>query len=109
MIELVRDPRWAGSGSPATELLLARIIADDRGATNPSCTDRGGTSAAVGWWFLVGVWLRPHNWWVVGALGVLSGGVLLSHTLACAVPSALGGLTSGFGMGPGVSLSLWPP
>ena len=58
------------------------------------------------WW---GVWLCPHNWWVVGALGVLSGGVLLSHTLACAVPSALGGLTSGFGMGPGVSLSPWPP
>ena len=54
--------------------------------------------------------MRPHSpGWVVGALGVLSGGVLLSHTLACAVPSALGGLTSGFGMGPGVSLSLWPP
>ena len=34
----------------------------------------------------------------------LFGGVLLSHTLACAVPSALKGLTSGFGMGPGVSL-----
>ena len=32
------------------------------------------------------------------------GGVLLSHTLPCAVPSALNGLTSGFGMGPGVSL-----
>ena len=35
-----------------------------------------------------------------------SGGDLLSHTLAGAVPSALGGLASGFGMGPGVSLSL---
>ena len=34
---------------------------------------------------------------------VLSGGVLLSHTLASAVPSALEGLASGFGMGPGVS------
>ena len=34
------------------------------------------------------------------------GGVLLSHTLAGAVPSALSGLASGFGMGPGVSLSL---
>ena len=31
------------------------------------------------------------------------GGVLLSHTLASAVPSALVGLASGFGMGPGVS------
>ena len=30
------------------------------------------------------------------------GGVLLSHTLAGAVPSALEGLASGFGMGPGV-------
>ena len=39
----------------------------------------------------------------------LSGGVLLSHNLPVAVPSALKGLTSGFGMGPGVSLSLWPP
>lgn len=35
------------------------------------------------------------------------GGVLLSHTLAGAVPSALSGLASGFGMElPGVSLSL---
>ena len=33
---------------------------------------------------------------------VESGGVLLSHTLASAVPSALEGLASGFGMGPGV-------
>ena len=39
----------------------------------------------------------------------MSGGVLLSHNLSVAVPSALKGLTSGFGMGPGVSLSLWPP
>jgi hypothetical protein len=37
------------------------------------------------------------------------GGVLLSHTLSSAVPSAQTGLASGFGMGPGVSLSLWPP
>jgi hypothetical protein len=33
----------------------------------------------------------------------MSGGVLLSHTVPGAVPSALEGLTSGFGMGPGVS------
>ena len=38
-----------------------------------------------------------------------SGGVLVSHKVPLAVPSALRGLTSGFGMGPGVSLSLWPP
>lgn len=35
----------------------------------------------------------------------LSGGVLLSHPVSRAVPSALRGLASGFGMGPGVSLS----
>ena len=34
------------------------------------------------------------------------GGDLLSHTLSSAVPSALAGLASGFGMGPGVSLQL---
>src|SRR5437868_12491741 len=38
-----------------------------------------------------------------------SGGVLLSHTVSHAVPSALKGLTSGFGMEPGVSLSPKPP
>jgi len=36
----------------------------------------------------------------------LSGGVLLSHTLSGAVPSALWVLASGFGMGPGVSPTL---
>ena len=39
----------------------------------------------------------------------MCGGVLVSHRVPPAVPSALGGLTSGFGMGPGVSLSPWPP
>ncbi len=34
------------------------------------------------------------------------GGFLLSHNLPVAVPSALAGLASGFGMGPGVSLLL---
>jgi hypothetical protein len=34
------------------------------------------------------------------------GSVLLSHTVSRAVPSALKGLTSGFGMEPGVSPSL---
>ena len=36
----------------------------------------------------------------------MSGGVLLSHPVTRAVPSALKGLASGFGMGPGVSPSL---
>ena len=38
-----------------------------------------------------------------------SGGVLLSHTEIRAVPSALRGLTTEFGMGSGMTLSLWPP
>ena len=37
------------------------------------------------------------------------GGVLLSHTAAHAVPSALKSLTSVFGMGTGVTSSLLPP
>src|SRR5215211_2344408 len=37
------------------------------------------------------------------------GGDLLSHPASRAVPSALEGLTSGFGMGPGVSPPPWPP
>jgi hypothetical protein len=36
----------------------------------------------------------------------MSGGVLLSHEVPLAVPLALTGLASGFGMEPGVSLSL---
>ena len=45
----------------------------------------------------------PPSRWVV------FGGDLLSHPVARAVPSALTGLASGFGMEPGVSPSLWPP
>ena len=44
-----------------------------------------------------------------GHLTKKSGGVLLSHKVPLAVPSAQRVLASGFGMGPGVSLSLWPP
>ena len=39
----------------------------------------------------------------------MSGSVLVSHRFPPAVQSALKGLTSGFGMEPGVSLSPWPP
>jgi hypothetical protein len=39
----------------------------------------------------------------------MSGGVLLSHEVPLAVPSAQKGLASGFGMEPGVSPSPWPP
>jgi hypothetical protein len=41
----------------------------------------------------------------VGLEVCMSGDVLVSHTVPRAVPSALKGLTSGFGMGPGVSLT----
>ena len=44
-----------------------------------------------------------------GPLLFVVGGVLLSHTLPGAVPSAFVGLASGFGMGPGVSQLLSPP
>src|SRR5437660_341064 len=44
----------------------------------------------------------PHNG-VALDLSKMPGGVLLSHTLPGAVPSALEGLASGFGMRPGVS------
>ena len=42
----------------------------------------------------------PENRW--GSFTLNVGGDLLSHTLTSAVPSALEGLASGFGMGPGV-------
>jgi hypothetical protein len=43
------------------------------------------------------------------ALGIDPGGVLLSHTVTRAVPSALEGLTTEFGMGSGVALPPLPP
>ena len=45
----------------------------------------------------------------VAPIGKVSGDVLLSHPVTRAVPSAQKGLASGFGMGPGVSPSPWPP
>ncbi len=51
---------------------------------------------------------KAQPWWL-GFVGCGVGGVLLSHTLPCAVPLALVGLASGFGMGPGVSPPLLPP
>ena len=56
------------------------------------------------------LWVWPAWGWAPGggagparAGGVCSGGVLLFRSLVGAVPLALGGLASGFGMGPGVS------
>ena len=42
-------------------------------------------------------------------LELIPGSDLLSHPPARAVPSAVAGLTSVFGMGTGVTLLLWPP
>src|SRR5262245_26766832 len=50
----------------------------------------------------------PHGF-SCGARRAKSGGVLLSQGVNPQVPSALTGLTSVFGMGTGVTLSLWPP
>jgi hypothetical protein len=52
---------------------------------------------------------KAGPWWGRLSLECMCGGVLLSREASLAVPSALRGLTSGFGMGPGVSPSLWPP
>ena len=62
----------------------------------------GGSAPAT--WVLRGP--AHYCWPLVRALLVCgcSGGVLLSRSLVGAVPLALGGLASGFGMGPGVSL-----
>ena len=43
------------------------------------------------------------------ACELIPGSDLLSHPPARAVPSAVAGLTSVFGMGTGVTLLLWPP
>ena len=48
---------------------------------------------------------NPHRRFV----NFSSGDDLLSHDLNTAVSSAMKGLTSGFGMEPGVPPSLWPP
>jgi hypothetical protein len=53
--------------------------------------------------FLTG--FRPRS----RGVNINLGNVLLSHTVTHAVPSALKGLTSVFGMGTGVAPSLWSP
>ena len=49
--------------------------------------------------------IRMLEW----AFKIKFGGDLLSHTVTHAVPSALEGLTSVFGMGTGVTPPVWPP
>ncbi len=85
--------RWAAGGRPgrAARAVPAAVRAAVRAALHraPAPGMREGHPARLD-----------------GPLERLSGGVLLSHTVPRAVPSALKGLASGFGMGPGVSLTL---
>jgi hypothetical protein len=100
----VRPARAAGAG--------------DRSGRGPA----GGPATATRMWVLGPIvahrihpfgsaGLQKHRWgppkWSPSRK--MSGGVLLSHAVPRAVPSAQKGLASGFGMGPGVSLSPWPP
>ena len=66
-----------------------------------------------GWAGVLVVGMVRAPWVVFHPRGPLAsvgcGGVLLSHILSGAVPSPCQVLTSGFGMGPGVSPGPWPP
>src|SRR5690606_17775858 len=70
-----------------------------------------GVGGLVGGVFPFGNRVVAHqegSWWAT-IVGWGVGGVLLSHTPPGAVPSALGSLASGFGMGPGGPSPLSPP
>ena len=76
--------RWGRVNGPTIRIQAYRVPA-------------GGWSGAAAPLLLVRGWRGR-------LVGVCSGGVLLFRSLVGAVPLALGGLASGFGMGPGVSL-----
>jgi len=92
-------------------MLRRRKTRDHQARNSPrrdpvSCQQASGEHLQVGLTLCVWMWrcLRAgHMLW--SALRWMSGDVLVSHTISRAVPSALKGLTSGFGMEPGVSLS----
>lgn len=75
--------RWGRVNGPTIRIQAYRVPA-------------GGWSSAAAPLLLVRGWRGR-------LVGVCSGGVLLFRSLVGAVPLALGGLASGFGMGPGVS------
>ena len=91
----------------------SRARREGSGASPLSCVVLWGCACCCFWCgrrrclVFGGVRRPPQGVW--GPSEGVCGGVLLSRTLAGAVPSALVGLASGFGMGPGVSLPLWPP
>ena len=80
-----------GSAAGGMRVIVIRAPASQGGVERPMNRNQTGPEPLVA---------VPGQWMFV------LGGVLLSRTLAGAVPSALSGLASGFGMGPGVSLSL---
>ena len=87
------SPNARADGQSFTELHARRLLAwgDGHADTCKSCGHAKSREARN---------LKQ----VPGLTGhVERGGVLLSHQVPLAVPSALAGLASGFGMGPGVS------
>ncbi len=67
---------------------------------------RSGSTRYVAYVWLIGNKKAPI---FIGAFNLIPGNDLLSHKVAQVVPSALKGLTAEFGMGSGVSPSLWSP
>src|SRR5690625_2734565 len=106
-------PRRRTTGATLRTALAARHSSSSlchQTLCHPSAAMRWGTTSLVH--SRCRIWLGPctHVRPVApmnGATGLtdgcVSGGVLLSHPVSGAVPSALKGLASGFGMGPGVS------
>ncbi len=111
------SPRSAPPSLPTRSSPCARTATHRETTGTPECPE-STTRTPLTWSSTpsgpstCGSQFRPRDagkatpWWGGLFCGGLSGGVLLSHTVSRAVPSALRGLASGFGMGPGVSPSL---
>ena len=88
---------WPGDGDAREPRVESRPRVGD--TSRPAGRQNGKTC----WWLLP---TPHHSEGTTTTNTTKSGGVLLSHPVPGAVPSALAGLASGFGMGPGVSLPL---
>src|SRR5690606_5099342 len=104
---------------PGTKTWTPRWTRTSTGGNSRPVLIRGETTnTALPWCWCFGGWCFPfgnrmvahqdHSWWAT-IVGWCVGGVLLSHTPPGAVPSALGSLASGFGMGPRGPSPLSPP
>ncbi len=94
--------RCEGHRRPTTTFLgLPPVLLRDDSGRAGNRRVPGARKRGVGSWWESSPLLSGREM-CVGVVGC-SGGVLLSHDLSVAVPSALEGLASGFGMGPGVS------